>query len=170
MSQSFLRCRVSALPLGDAGIITVAAVRGRGRSVSPSRAPVIPASRTRSATIVTTRAAVLLSVVLHGVGVQAAGFRARAARVRVRVGVARFPVPFVVLGLIEIVAAEHLVPVPVELFAHDRRCQVLIGGARECGVTVIVRQTVLMVAIDNGAALVLVLLILVVVVIEALRI
>lgn len=139
MSQSFLRCRASALPLGDAGIIAVAAVRGRGRSVSPSRAPVTSASRTRSATIMTARAAVLLRVVLHGVGVQAAGFRARTARVRVRVGVARLPVPLIVLRLIEIVAAEHLVPVPVELFAHDRRRQVLIGGARECRVAVIVR-------------------------------
>lgn len=53
-----------------------------------------------------------------------------------RIGVARLPVPLVVLGLIEIVVVKHVIPVPIELLAHGRRRQMrllLIGGARKRG-------------------------------------
>lgn len=123
MPESLLRIRAAALPLGDTRVIAIAAVRGRGCPVSPSRAPVAPAAGTRPAvaTTVATRGAVLLRVVLHRVGVQAARFRARATRIRVRIGVARLPVPLVVLRLIEIVAVEYLLFMPIELLAHGRR-------------------------------------------------
>lgn len=122
--EPLLRIRTAALPLGDTRVIAVTAVRGRGCPVSPTRAPIAPAAGTRpaaAATAVAARGVELLRVVLHRVGIQATRFRTRAARVRVRIRVARLPVPLVVLGLIEIVAVEHVVFMPIELLVHGRR-------------------------------------------------
>lgn len=135
MPQSLLRVCAPALLLRDAGVVAIATIRGRGRSISSPRTPVAPAAGARSAaaTAMAARGAELCIVVLHRVGVQATRLRARAARVRVRVGVAGLPVPLVVLGLIKIVVVEHLVLVPVQVVVHRRRGQMWLTRAHESG-------------------------------------
>lgn len=121
--------------LRDAGVVTIATVRGRGRSVSSPWTPVAPVAGARSAAAtvatVAARGAKLRIVVLDRVGIEATRLRARATRIRVRVGVTGLPVPLVVLGLIEIVVVEHLILMPIQVIVYRRRGQMRLVGADE---------------------------------------